>query len=77
MFSSLVEVSLTRFSLGFYTVIDNSRETNYQQAEDFIKTIPTYVAEKKPCLNQKLKDLQAAFEFYKEYGRVCGFDCFS
>ncbi|KAL1815937.1 hypothetical protein ACET3Z_018511 [Daucus carota] len=36
--------------------------------------IPPCVAEKKPFLNRKFKNLQSAFEFYREYGRVCGFD---
>ena len=62
------------FLFRFYTGLDSSRETNYQQAKEIIKNIPTCVVEKKPVLNQKLKDLQAAYDFYKEYGRVCGFD---
>ena len=52
----------------------DSRESELLQDLQSMGYIPPCVAEKKPFLNQKFKNLQSAFEFYREYGRVCGFD---
>ena len=54
--------------------MDSSRESESLQDLQSMGYIPPCVAEKKSFLNQYFKNLQSAFEFYREYGRVCSFD---
>ena len=52
-------------------------EDNDETMDDQLKTIADFISRcdpsKKPFLNQSFNDLDSVYDFYKEYGRVCGF----
>nr|XP_017250802.1 PREDICTED: protein FAR1-RELATED SEQUENCE 5-like [Daucus carota subsp. sativus] len=55
-------------------VLEDKDEAVYDQSKTIQEFIPRCDPSKRPFLNQTFDDLDSVYEFYKEYGRVCGFD---
>ncbi|XP_063941213.1 protein FAR1-RELATED SEQUENCE 2-like [Daucus carota subsp. sativus] len=55
-------------------LLEDKDEAVNVQLKNIADFIPRCDPSKKPFLNQTFNDLDSVYEFYKEYGRVCGFD---